>query len=377
MSGSTSTSTSTSTTTTSTATTPLSLDQARAAWPRVPGYLNAATLGLPPTAVVEAMKADLDRWSAGRASAPGYDADVTRCRELFAQLVGVPASWVATGAQTSVLVSLVASALPDGAEVVVPEGDFTSIMFPFMVHADRGVRVRHVPLTGLADAVSPATTLVVWSMAQSSDGRIADSASVVEAAARHGALTLCDLTQAAGWMPCDASAFDIAVGAAYKWLCHPRGTAYLSVRPEVSERLRPVHAGWYAGESRWDSVYGPQMQVAADAWGLDVSPAWVCWAGSVPAMELFARVDLDQVRAYDAGLADGLLTRLDLEPQGRAVVSLPDPDGHLAAALTERGAVVAGRAGRVRIGFHLWNDEDDVELAATTLLSTGFPANVQ
>jgi selenocysteine lyase/cysteine desulfurase len=362
---------------THTSTALLDFDRVRSAWPRVPGYLNAATLGLPPTSVVEAMKADLDRWSAGRASAPGYDADVTRCRELFAQLVGVPASWVATGAQTSVLVSLVAAALPDGSEVVVPEGDFTSISFPFMVHADRGVRVRHVPLAGLADAVSPSTTVVAWSMAQSSDGRIADSGSVVEAAARHGALTLCDVTQAVGWMPCDASVFDVAVCAAYKWLCHPRGAAYLSVRPEVSERLRPVHAGWYAGESRWDSVYGPHMQLAADARRFDVSPAWVCWAGSVPAMELFARIDPERARAHDVGLADGLLGRLGLEPQGRAVVALPDPRGQLAAALTERGAVVAGRAGRVRIAFHLWNDEDDVELAASTLLSTGFPANVQ
>ena len=67
-------------------------------------------------------------------------------------------------------------------------------------------------------------------------------------------------------------------------------------------------------------------------------------------MELFAAVDPEQVRAHDVGLADGLLGRLGLEPRGQAVVSLPDPDGSLAAALSARGAVVAGRAGRVRIG---------------------------
>jgi selenocysteine lyase/cysteine desulfurase len=348
-----------------------------AAWPRTRGYLNAATLGLPPTAVVEAMTADLARWSAGESSAAGYDADVARCRELFGQLVGVPDSWVATGAQTSVSAALVATALPDDAEVIVPEGDFTSIIFPFLVQADRGVRVQHVPLEGLADAVSASTTLVAWSMAQSSDGRLADSDSVVEAAARHGALTLCDLTQAAGWMPCDASLFDVTICAAYKWLCHPRGTAYLTVRPKVSERLRPIHAGWYAGESRWDSVYGPDMHLAADARRFDVSPAWICWTGSVPAMELFAPADPELTRAHDTGLADALLDQLGLEPRQRAVVALPDPAGRLAAALSERGVVVAGRAGRVRIAFHLWNDEEDVDLVATTLRSTGLPANVQ
>jgi hypothetical protein len=109
------------------------------------------------------------------------------------------------------------------------------------------------------------------------------------------------------------------------------------------------------------------MLLATDARRFDVSPAWLSWAASVPAMELFASVDPAQVRAYDVGLADGLLARLDLEPRGQAVVSLPDADGSKAAALSARGAVVAGRAGRVRIGFHLWNDQADVDLAAVVL----------
>jgi selenocysteine lyase/cysteine desulfurase len=356
------------------------VQQARAEWDRVPGYLNAPTLGLPTRRVVETMTSEVSVWAAGRASAVGYDEAVAACRGLYARLVGVPASWVAVHAQTSVIASLVASALPDGAEVVLPEGDFTSVVFPFLVHADRGVRVRQVPLASLAAEVRPSTTLVAFSMAQSSNGELADVAAVRQAAEDYGALTFCDLTQAAGWMPCHAGDFDVTSCSAYKWLCHPRGTAYLTVRPDVWDRLRPVHAGWYAGESRWDAVYGPQMLLAADARRFDVSPAWLAWAAAVPVMELFAGLDPEQVRAYDAGLADALLARLGLEPQGRAVVSLPDPGGELAAALAERGAAVAGRAGRVRIGFHLWNDEEDVDLCADVLARasrrlSGFPAS--
>jgi selenocysteine lyase/cysteine desulfurase len=347
--------------------TALTLDQARAQWQPVPGYLNAATLGLPTRGVVAALEDDIGRWASGRSSAVAYDDVVARCRALYASLVGVPSTWVAAHSQTSVMVSLLATALPDDAEVVLPEGDFTSVVFPFLVQADRGVRVRQVPLAGLADAVRPSTTLVAFSLAQSSDGTLADADAVREAAARHGAMTYCDLTQAVGWMPCRAGDFDVTTCSAYKWLCNPRGTAYLTVRPEVTERLRPIHAGWYAGESRWDAVYGPEMLLAADARRFDVSPAWLPWTGAVPVMELFAGLDPELVRAHDAGLADALLARLDLEPRGRAVVSLPDRDGALAAALARRGAVVAGRAGRVRIGFHLWNDGADVELVADVL----------
>ncbi len=115
------------------------------------------------------------------------------------------------------------------------------------------------------------------------------------------------------------------------------------------------------------------MLLASDARRFDVSPAWLAWAAAVPAMRLFAGLDPEDVRAYDAGLADALLERLGLPAQGRAVVSLPDPAGALAAALAGRGAVVAGRAARVRIGFHLWNDELDVELAADVLTRARAP----
>ena len=105
---------------------------------------------------------------------PSADRAVVRAREAYARIAGVPASWVAAAPQVSVLVGLVAAALPDGAEVVLPEGDFASLVFPFLVHADRGVTVRHVPLDRLAASVGPRTTLVAYSAVQSADGRIAD-----------------------------------------------------------------------------------------------------------------------------------------------------------------------------------------------------------
>ena len=268
----------------------------------------------------------------------------------------MPTSWVAVHAQTSVVASLVASALPDGAEVVLPEGDFTSVVFPFLVHADRGVRVRQVPLAGLADAVRPSTTLVAFSMAQSSNGELADVEAVRGAAAAHGALTFCDLTQAAGWIPCRAGDFDVTSCSAYKWLCHPRGTAYLTARPEVWDRLRPLHAGWYAGESRWDAVYGPQMVLAHDARRFDVSPAWLGLGRGGPRDGPVRGRPPRRRRATTPGWptpcwSDRPGTRRPVGTGGRVAAR---PGRAAGGALARRAAlVVAGRAGRVRIGFHL------------------------
>lgn len=332
----------------------------------VVGYLNAATVGLPPRATHEAMLAAMSDWQRGRAQPGDYDLAVAASRELFARLVHVDPSRVAVGAQVSVTAGVVAASLPDGADVVCVEGDFTSMVFPFLAQADRGVRVRHVPLHGLADAVTVETDLVAYSLAQSADGQVPDASSVRTAAHEVGALTFCDTTQAVGWLDTDAGDDDITVCAAYKWLCCPRGATFATIGDAAIRMLRPINAGWYAGQSVWDSCYGPAMDLADDARRFDVSPAWLSWVGAVPALELAAGLS-DEQRRHGSRLADELRSRLGHPLEGRPVLAVDDPDGDLARAFAAAGCTVAARAGRVRVAFHLWNTEEDVGLAQRAL----------
>ena len=73
---------------------------------------------------------------------------------------------------------------------------------PFHMRGD--LKVRTAPLERLAEAVRPGTALVAVSAVQSADGRIADLAAIREAARAHGARTLVDVSQGAGWYPVDA-----------------------------------------------------------------------------------------------------------------------------------------------------------------------------
>ena len=144
------------------------------------------------------------RSRSGSSGAPPPPGTTTRCRPRGRCTPGssaLPLDWVAVGSQTSVFAGLVAASLPDDAEVVCVSGDFSSMVFPFLAHADRGVTVRQVPLEDLAASVTPRTTLVAFSLAQSACGSLVDAADVVRAAREVGALTFCDLTQAAGWLP--------------------------------------------------------------------------------------------------------------------------------------------------------------------------------
>ncbi|MCU1439564.1 MAG: Selenocysteine lyase/Cysteine desulfurase [Rhodoglobus sp.] len=328
------------------------------------GYLAVASIGIPPRQTVEALTADLAAWSAADRDPQGYDSVIERTRALYASLVGVHPDRVAQGSQTSVLAALLAAAVPDGAEVLCVDGDFSSIIFPFL---QRGVTVRTVALSALADSITDATWLVVFSHVQSSSGVVADVPAILEAAARTNAYTFCDVTQSAGVLPVDAALFDVTACHTYKWLCSPRGVAFLTLSERFDALLTPLHAGWYAGDDVWQSCYGPDMHLAHTARRFDVSPAWQAWIGAEQSIALFAGLDIAEVWERTSGLGDALCDELGIPQQHQAIVSWPDASGSDLRKLIDAGIRVSGRAGRLRASFHLWNDESDVAAVVRAL----------
>lgn len=337
-------------------------------------YLDTATVGLPPTAAVRALRQAVAAWGGGRADLAGYDEAVSRARALFARLVGVSAHDVAVGSQSAVFVGLIAAGLPSGAEVLAPENDFTSLLFPFLARPDLTVRL--APLAELAARVRPSTSLVAFSAVQSADGDRADLVAINTAARAHQARTLVDLTQAAGWLPVSADEFDYTVCSAYKWLMCPRGVAFLTVRPERRPDLTPIHANWYAGEDVWASIYGGPLRLAADARRFDLSPAWLCWVGAGPALGLIEQVGVERIGAHDVALARRFRSALGLPENGSPIVAVrprfePSDGGDLAQRLAHAGLRAGVRAGRVRLAFHLYNTAADVDRAVIALAELG------
>ncbi|MEJ7744953.1 MAG: hypothetical protein WKF73_21935 [Nocardioidaceae bacterium] len=114
-------------------------------WDADPGYLNTASYGLPPRPAWEALQGALEQWRRGSTSWEPWADSVEVARASFGRLVSVEASQVSVGSTVSAFAGFVAAALPDNARVLVPDSEFTSIVFPWAVHADRGVDVVQAP----------------------------------------------------------------------------------------------------------------------------------------------------------------------------------------------------------------------------------------
>jgi selenocysteine lyase/cysteine desulfurase len=333
------------------------ISEARTLWEPAGVYCNTASYGLPPRPGWEALQSALADWHGGRTSWEAWGKSTEGARAAFARLVGVEVERVAVGSTVSELVGSVVTALPTGARVVVPDIEFTSTLFPLLVQSRLDVRT--VPTARLADAVAQGAEAVAFSAVQMSTGEVADHEAILSAAAGVGAITLCDATQALGWLPLQAGQFDAVVCGAYKWLMSPRGSAFLTVSDRLLEKVVPHSAGWYAGQDVHASYFGPPLRLAADARRLDLSPAWFSWVGTLPSLELIERVGIRAIHAHNVALANRFRTGVGLAPSNSAIVCADLPGA--AQRLQSAGIVAAVRGGLLRTSWHLYNDESDVD----------------
>ncbi|MDA0182482.1 aminotransferase class V-fold PLP-dependent enzyme [Solirubrobacter phytolaccae] len=328
-------------------------------------YLNTASFGLPPDPTYEALTSAQEDWRHGRVSWEHWTAVTDRARAEFATLTRAHPDNVVVGATVSGLISHIATAIPDGARVLAPEPEFTSLLFPFAAQAGRGVTVDVVPLDRLAQAIDADTDVVAVSAVQSSTGEVAALDDIAAAAKHHGALTVIDATHAIGWLPLDATRFDAVACAAYKWLMSPRGTAFMVLREELADRLTPHQAGWYAAANPLTDQFGLPLRLAESARRFDTSPAWFSWVGTEPSLRLINEIGVETIHEHDLKLANRFLAGLGEEPSNSAIVTSAIADAP--EKLARAGIMAAARAGRLRASFHLYNTEADVDAALNAL----------
>lgn len=321
------------------------------------GFLNTPTFGLPPQFQLEALQRCLIDWQAGTMDAASFDEPVRAGRAGYAQLAGVPVESVAMAGNVSAALGLVAAAIPDGSRVAVLAGEFTSTTFPFAAQG-RGVTVTELAPDDLLRSAADFDVVSV-SLVQSADGAVLDPAALRAAVQGTDTLTVIDLTQALGWACPDVGWADVTVAAVYKWLLSPRGTTWMSLSERVAATMTPHAANWYAGEQPWQSIYGLPLRLAADARRFDTSPAWFSVLGAGLALPWLASLDQVAVKHHVVGLANRLRAEIGLPQQDSAIVSIPIADA--ADRLQRAGIRASIRAGAVRVGFHLYNNDNDLD----------------
>ncbi len=251
-------------------------------------YLDTATYGLAPRPTLDVLDRAHAMWQAGTAYwIDDFDQPADQARTEFARLVGAAVENVALMPAASVGVGTVAAGLKPGARVVIPDDEFTSVTFPFLVAEQRGAVVNQVPFDSIVDNVHEDTDLVATSLVQAQTGKVAPVERILDHAAAVDAKVLIDATHGFPFVRLHdhMHRIDYVVCAAYKHLLCPRGVAFLVVNGDV-EALPPWNANWRAADDPYGRFYGGPLTLPKNAARFDVSVAWLAWVGAVASLRL-------------------------------------------------------------------------------------------
>jgi selenocysteine lyase/cysteine desulfurase len=346
-------------------------------------YMNTASLAPGCRPAVDALSAAAAAWAEGRFDWAEAEQAGEELRRLFGRLVNAPADNVALVPTASAVAGLVAAHLPrrypQGGNIVVGAGEFTSNLFPWRMLEDRGFEIRMLPAVGgvvpessFEQEADDATRLIAVSAVQSATGFRADLGRMREVADRCGALLYVDAAQMVGALALDTEALglDAVAAPAHKFLLGTRGVGYAAFSTRLLDGLDPLWAGWKAAADPLVSFYGPDMTLSHTASRLDQSLAWINALADRAAMRALDELGMDVVHAHNLRLAERLAMSLQdagipFVGHGTAgsstVFSCAPRTADAPERLAEARVVAAARAGRVRLSLHAFNTEAQID----------------
>ena len=291
-----------------------------------------------------------------------------RVGDKIAPLIGAEPGEVVAADSTSVnLFKLLSAALTlqRGRSVILSERD----NFPTDLYVAQGVRdqlggrheLKLVDGGTICDAIDEQVAVIMLTHVDFRSGSRHDMAAITAAAHAKGALVLWDLSHSVGAMPValGAARADLAIGCGYKYLNGgPGAPAFLYVRRDLQNRIRPPLSGWMGHREPFAFVpdYAPAEGILRNLCG---TPPVLAMAALDAALDLWAEVDLTALRAKSVALADlmislvegqgsdlglTLATTRDAEQRG-SQVSFAHPEGYaVMQALIARGVIGDYRA---------------------------------
>ena len=292
-------------------------------------------------------------------------------RSRLASFVGAAPGNVAFATNTSSALNAVVRSLDlrAGDEVLLGDSEYggMELLWEFVTRRTGAVLVRR-PFAELDPGAR--TRVVFCSHIEWISGRVNDVASLCARARAAGALSIVDGAHAPGQIDLNLEAIgaDIYAGNCHKWLCAPKGSAFLYARPEAQALIDPLVVSWDWGDGigfpelhRWQGTRDPSAFLAVPA-----------------AIDFQAAHDWPAVRARCHTVLERARDELRLEPLTDNFVQmlgfkLPVADGDaFKRDLYERHRievpVVETKDGwTLRVSIQGYNDDADVDALVAAL----------
>lgn len=353
-------------------------------------YLNHAGMS-PLPAPVKAAMLDVTEQMAARGSlmfGELFEPLLQQLGERIGALVNAEPGEIAYVQNTSTALNLIAQSLPlqPGDGVILCDVEFPANVYPWLNLERNGIDVRIIPaqeggltVEALDAHFDERTRVVAVSAVQFFTGRREDLVALGEYCARRGAWLIVDAIQAAGIVPLDMRAMNIAALAAgsQKALCGPPGQGFMAIRSDVREVMQPIFVGGASVEG-WEHWldYDMTLRPGAACFGLG-TPNLVGLAGLNAAVAFLLELGVENIAQWVSHLSCVAIE--DLTARGFEVITPADENRHaniatfawpgdrLAAvsALAAEGVILREHQDArgnpyLRLSSHCYNTEADI-----------------
>ena len=366
-------------------------------------YFQTGGVGLTPTRVLDGVSDRLHFQNQGPADprySPGMASIEPTLRSYLAEQFGVPQGGVALTHSTSEGISIVAWSRDwsEGDEVIISNQEHPANVVPWFVLRDRfGIVIREINLDAGTDlipevrsALSSRTRMVSLSHVSRNNGRSLrtdDCAELAGILRRDDIVFHLDGAQGPGCVAMDFSALgcDAYSTCGHKWLCGPKGTGALFVKPE---RLDDLKLSWAGSHSHAELDYAGRYtllptaaryefgtRALADFAGFQYAVEWMESLGWNRVLDRIQNLVQYAVARVEEEASLSLASpRSEVDRSGVFVVRLPsecdatDVYNHLAAEKHIMTSPVR-REGDLRLAIHFFNTEEEIDQALAAVLS--------
>ncbi len=299
--------------------------------PTEPGvvYLDGNSLGRPTKAALERVAALGEAWSKRliRGWEDGWlELPLTVGDQLAEGVLGAPAGTVVVTDSTTINLYRVASAAldarPGRRTIVIERSEFpTDRYIAEGVARERDLQIRWLDgdaveglsIEDVAAALDQDTAVVILSVVNYRSATIVDTRAVTDAARAAGALVVWDLSHAAGSIPVNLAdnGVDLAVGCTYKFLNGgPGAPAFLFVRKELVDQLRPPIQGWFAQAGQFEMGLSFERRPGIGGW-LTGTPGILGLVAAQAGIEVVAEAGIETIRAKGIALTEYAIDLVD------------------------------------------------------------------
>ncbi|MCA8940570.1 MAG: aminotransferase class V-fold PLP-dependent enzyme [Planctomycetes bacterium] len=327
----------------------------------------------------------------GAADRPKWFEEYARVGQLLAQAINAPFDRLAYTPNTAWTMGMIAQGLhwQRGDEVLIPEGEFPSNVYPWMQLDRLGVTLRVVKSREgdavnsqrLLDEIRPNTKLIAASHVSFHNGYRLDIEGLCQGARAAGVWSVIDAAQSVGWCSLDLQAIgaDAFVGVGRKFLCGLDGLGFVALSEGMNEELRLIAPGPFSVKHQ--SEYLRHMRdwredAGRFAGGGIASPQVFALGAS---LELFEKSGgFKSVEPEVLSLVSQLRNKLQSQgieclgnswslSEQSAVLKVLIPHVGIEQDLGLRGISVSERPGGIRVSLHAMNSASELDMLVDEL----------